>query len=136
MGQSTKANCRCGYTCHAVFGGTRYATLDQMRFPHYCSECGVVNANPYQKLSECPKCHAAPLHRYGVKTTHKPNYFLGIRLRFLEKTTLDWDSFVTNPVGEACFQCAEFSVTVGDHLCPDCGEMRLKFDDQSLCFFD
>lgn len=89
-----------------------------MMFPHYCSECGVVNATPYQIHPECPQCRSGPLRRYGVA-----------RLRFLERTNLEWDSLVTNPVGDdTIFQCSEFTVTSGDHLCPSCGEMNLRFD--------
>ena len=136
MGQSTTARCRCGYACRAVFGGTRNATGDQLNFPHYCSECGVVNANPYRQHSECPKCRLVPLHRYGVKASHRPVLILGIHLRFLTRRNRDWNRLVTNPIGDIRFQWDEFSVTEGDHRCPACGDMTLRFDDMSDSFFD
>lgn len=136
MGQTTKANCRCGYTCRAVFGGTRNATPDQLRFPHYCAKCGMVNANPYLKDAECPLCRSAQLHRYGVEAACNPFYIFGIRMRLLERTSRDWDRLATNPIGEVRFHCAEFTVTEGDHRCPGCGEMTLRFDDMRDSFFD
>ena len=136
MGQTTTANCRCGYTCRAVFGGTRNATIEQMRFPHYCTQCGVVNASPYRRHSACPQCHSAQLHRYGVAESQGSVSIFGIRLRFLERTSRDWDRLATNPIGEVRFQWNEFSVTKGDHRCPGCGEMTLRFDDMSDSFFD
>lgn len=136
LGQSTTAKCRCGYTCRAVFGGARNATPDRVRFPHYCAQCGVVNANPYRKHSECPECHSAPIHRYGVEVSQKQVHVFGVRLRFLERTSRDWDGSLTNPIGQVRFQWAEFSVTGSEHLCPACEEMTLLFDDQSDCFFD
>jgi hypothetical protein len=136
VGCSTTASCRCGYTCRAVFGGTRGATTDQMRFPHYCAKCGVVNANPYRKNSECPQCRSAPLHRYGIAASLRPVSILGIRLRFLDRTSRDWDKLVTKPVGDVSFQWGEFSVTEGDHLCPECGTMNIKFGSDTIAYFD
>ncbi|WP_430464084.1 helix-turn-helix domain-containing protein [Tabrizicola sp.] len=136
VGCSTTASCRCGYTCRAVFGGTRNATTEQMRFPHYCAQCGVVNTNPHRENSLCPQCRSVPLHRYGVEASYKPVYIFGIRLRFLERTTRDWDKLATNPIGEARFRYNQFSVTEGDHRCPGCGEMTLRFDDMRDSFFD
>ncbi len=136
LGQSTTAKCRCGYTCRAVFGGTRNATLGEMTFPHYCSECGVVNATPFRKQSECPRCRSAPLHRYGVEAKRRPVYILGFRFGLLERTRREWDKLVTNPIGDIRFEWAAFSVTEGDHRCPACQEMTLRFDDMSDSFFD
>ena len=136
MGLSTVAKCRCGYSCWAVFGGPRNACQDRIKFPHYCAQCGLVNANPYKKDAECPQCQSADIHRYGVETSHKPIYILGIRCRFLERTNRAWYDSVTNPVGDTRFQHCEFSVTEGDHCCPACRAMTLRFDDQSIVFFD
>jgi hypothetical protein len=43
---------------------------------------------------------------------------------------------VTNPIGDIRFEWAAFSVTEGDHRCPACQEMTLRFDDMSDSFFD
>lgn len=136
MGQSTTANCQCGYTSQAVFGGPRKAQLDQLMFPHYCEQCGVVNASPYKKHPKCPNCYSSPLHRYGVETSTRPVYILGVRLRFLERTTLAWDKLNTTPIGDVRFQLSEFTLTEGNHRCPECREMTLRFDVTSVTFFD
>lgn len=136
MGQQTTASCKCGYSFRCSIGGSKKATPEQTKFPHYCATCGVVNASPYAERRDCPQCHSEPLVRYGIETACRPFYIFGFRLRFLDRTIRSWDKTVSIPVGEVRFMWGEFSVTEGDHLCPGCGEMNLRFDDESVCFID
>lgn len=136
LGQITEAICRCGYSTLCRLGGTRRDTLEECTFPHNCPECGIVNAPMFSDGLSCPKCHSAELTRYGTKTVHKRGRFLGFRTAWRDTNITTWNDKVTSPRGKPIHQCWEFHLTKGDHLCPSCGEMSLRFDDQRITFFD
>jgi hypothetical protein len=70
------------------------------------------------------------------KKTVSRALFLGFRLPTLDKIVVQWDARVTNPVGEAVCSCWDLSLTKGDHFCPSCEVVELKFDERPIGFFD
>lgn len=136
LGHITEARCRCGYSTLCRLGGTRRETVEEGTFPHHCSVCGIVNAPMFSDGLSCPECQSAELTRYGSTTVRKRGRFLGFRAAWRDTRVTTWNEKVTVPHGEPIHQCWEFYLTEGDHLCPSCGVMSLRFSERVLQFFD
>lgn len=136
LGQVTTASCRCGYTFRCVLGGTKSQRFEEGTFPHYCDQCGVVNAPFFSDGHTCSHCRSGILIRYGTATTRRDGRLLWLRMPSRDTTTTTWNDKVTSPRGLPLHQWWDFRLTKGDHLCPQCGDMSLQFSEQVLQFFD
>lgn len=136
MGIQTTASCECGFATICVIGAGRNARPEEALFPHYCPNCGFVHQAIIPDEAYCANCASFHPVRYGVKTTRKRASLLGFHLPSLDKTQSTWNAQVTAPRGNAIHHYCDLSLTEGDHLCPACKEMKLRFSRDVPTFFD
>lgn len=136
MGQLTSADCKCGYSSDAVLGRAMKQRPSEATFPHYCPKCGVVNAPVTSDGLGCTECHSAKLTRYGTKSARNKPEHSTLATEPPSSTSKTWNANVTMPRGNSRFKWWDLELTPGDHLCPSCGEMSLRFGDRMMIQFD
>lgn len=134
MGVQVNLRCDCGYEKRVSIGGgmANYKTVCD--FPHYCRECGVVTANTYDDPVHCPSCNTTDIIRYGQ--TEVPKSPDEGEESWLTPKKYTWDPYVTNPVEGRYESSWSLRLTEGDHLCPACLHMTLRYDPRTTRRFD
>lgn len=118
MGSSHMAHCKCGFEEEITVGGGRHNFHKVSLFPHYCANCGLVQANIAKTEAKgivppCPKCGNNDLHEYGTKTVCVPVAGNAV--------AIDWGTYHAMEQG---------------NLCPACRQMTLVFDRMPSVLFD
>jgi hypothetical protein len=111
MGSQHKAHCPCGYENTVYVGGVRRTFLEKSKYPHYCTNCGLVEVNVCKTPLECPSCKSSSILPYGHKKISK----------YKKKETL-------------VLQLWENSAQMDGNLCPRCKEYTLKFEHPEILF--
>ncbi len=117
MGSRHRAHCACGFNTEVTVGGNKQHFRSKSYFPHYCENCGLVEANIAKaegkgEVPPCPKCGSNDLHEYGTETVYEPMYDNNVALQ--------WGSY---------------HAMVKGNLCPSCKKMTLIFESSPSILF-
>jgi hypothetical protein len=118
VGSTHKAHCNCGFEVEVTVGGSRSSFNSESFFPHYCENCGLVEADIAKaeakgEVPPCPKCGSNDLHEYGTETVSESRYDNDVALQ--------WGAYHAMEKG---------------NLCPVCKKMTLIFDRMASILFD
>ena len=105
MGSIHKAHCPCGYEKTIYVGGVRRTFLENSKYPHYCTDCGLVEVNVCKTPLQCPSCGSSGILPYGHKKISKYKKKDALVLQL-------WDN----------------SAQMDGNLCPKCNQFTLKFE--------
>jgi hypothetical protein len=116
VGSTHRATCICGYETVVTVGGGRATFREVSYFPHYCRDCGLVEANIADAsgpVATCPKCKRRDASAYGSTEVSMPT---------------------TN--AQVAFTWGDYQVMERGNLCPECWCMTLIFHRPSEMLFD
>ena len=107
MGTILYAKCKCGYEKDNIYVGggmSNFRTYNP--FPHYCQDCKIMfEANLYDEQISCTECGSSNIVPYDDPSVCNTDESIP-----RSRSTKVW------------------VLTDGECLCPNCGEMTLKFE--------
>lgn len=136
VGIKLEMTCPCGYAADITLGGNKRNHMSVCMFPHFCRNCGVVDANLFSKVSSCPKCSSTDIIMYGEREKIKERNIFGIRLRHFDRKHWTHDVRVTRPENGNYETWSNLRLPHGNHFCPACAKMGLRVSQDRICFFD
>lgn len=118
MGSQVTATCRCGLEVNVLIGGGMANFTTTCYFPCLCEAChNIVQVNLFAKGKQCPKCKSpVPISYDDPRLSESPG----------ERAVAEWN--MQEQLGR------ELMLTDGNHMCPKCSKMSLRFRDSGLCW--
>jgi len=116
MGSSLIASCECGYTTDQLIVGGGMRTFSTIYiYPAFCSNCrDLAMINLRDETPKCDLCGSDQVKAYGDESLRAGAGSVDTATR-------------PEPEEETCVEVAD-----GTHLCPECGEFKLKFKDGGI----
>lgn len=93
-------------------GGTRENFLKECYFPHYCSNCGLIDVNTASKEIRCPTCNSEEIIEYGNEKLEK---------------IVDREIIPT-------IQSFDYRAYRYGNFCPNCKKFTLEFEPPEIIF--